>query len=169
MGLPAEGEVVIWRDALAWLFGAAAIGCAGTAPTGPVSPSPQPRAALEQQQQAPTSGPGTGAVLSPCILHAGEINTDTTRWRGPVGQLGPTARKTACAYNAECVQRQGATSHGDGTVTLQCNGRACVCRIEAFGARPVKREFAFEAECATGEQAQRLLKERCIAAAARPD
>ena len=137
---------MIDRSALAWLLGIAAIGC-GSAQ----SPLQRPAAALPQ-----------------CVLHAGQINVETTRQGGPDGrQIGPTARKSSCAYNAECIKQKRVSSPGDGHVSLQCEGQACVCRIEFLAPRQTTHELSFEATCETAEQAEQLLVDRCIPARSR--
>jgi hypothetical protein len=69
---------------------------------------------------------------------------------------------------AACIAQHGVDTPGDGLVAVECDNGGCVCQIEVFGdtsEASTTRELAFEAPCDDAEQAERLLKERCIPAA----
>lgn len=110
------------------------------------------------------STPGTDpAVLPKCVMHAGVTEVETTERGGPGGKkIGSTEHKSSCYYNAECVREHGVLTAGDGIVRIHCEGRACVCRIEFMPPRESVHEFSFEAACETNEQAEQLLRDRCI-------
>lgn len=98
-------------------------------------------------------------------MHAGVTEVETTERGGPGGKkIEPTERKSSCYYNAECVRQHGTVTEGDGIVRIHCEDRACVCRIEFMPPRESVHEFSFEATCETNEQAEQLLKDRCIPA-----
>ena len=112
-----------------------------------------------------TAGDATASILPPCVMHAGEIKNTRKQRRGPGGvPVGPQEHNSSCAYNAECASQRGVSEPGGGTVTILCENTACTCRLETFAPEHAVREFSFEATCETSEQAQTLLKERCIAA-----
>ena len=115
--------------------------------------------------ESETSAPrkDDGVVSSPCTLHAGEVETKTRRWRSADGELSPPESDAECAYNAECTKERGVSTPGDGSIALRCRSGTCVCVIEVFEPAASKREFSFEAECTSGDQARELLSTRCMA------
>ena len=123
------------------------------------------RSVAVSPRASPTLAPvasRSGRHLSPCVLHAGEVHTEEHRERGPGGVPGPATRRTACYVNAECDRQKGVTTPGDALLEVECDGSRCVCRVELLGGNSVKREQSFEAECETGDQADQLIKQRCI-------
>jgi hypothetical protein len=72
--------------------------------------------------------------------------------------------KSSCYYNAECIRQHGVATPGDGTVTIHCEDHACLCRVEFLPPAASVHEFSFDATCETNEQAEQLLKDRCIPA-----
>jgi hypothetical protein len=103
-----------------------------------------------------------------CVPSTGGSHKSTRRSFDPRNGLGPLITvSTGCSLSASCIEQQGVFRPGQGSVSLECEDRHCVCHIEAHRRTgpPAVRRFAFESECADGEQAERLLEEHCISAA----
>lgn len=151
---------------------ASACGSATTSPPAQVGPRAsvtEPAAAWSEESAAP-SRTAEPAALPSCVMHAGLIEVETTKRRGPGGKnIEPIERKSSCFYNAECIRQHGVSNRGDGIVRIHCEDSACVCRIEFLEPSESVHEFSFEALCESGEQAQRLLRERCISARRLPE
>lgn len=64
--------------------------------------------------------------------------------------------------DAECIAHHGVATEGDAFVEVQCAGQRCVCRVELLGKHPKTVEQTFEAKCESAEQAEQLLKARCV-------
>jgi hypothetical protein len=127
--------------------------------SGPTSPAYE----RGKSRRSGTVEAGQAPIATPsCVLHAGDIHTETLRERGPGGQPCPSTRKTSCYMNAECITERGVVTPSDALVEVECNGHQCVCRWELLGDPGRTREFAFEAECESTTQADHLLRDRCI-------
>ena len=127
----------------------------------PTTPPPPPIAPAGETQVT--------AIGTECVSSAGESQTTTRRSFGPNRAPGSSTTLSAgCSMSATCIAQQGVQTPGDGLVEVRCDEHGCACRIEVFDARPATRTFSFVAECNDTEQAERLLKERCIPAARHP-
>ena len=129
--------------------------CASVEPISSTAPTP---ASLGSDAR------GRPRVHTPCVVHAGEGRIETHSSGGPDGQHAAETRSTACYLNAECVAHHGVATEGDALAEIECVEKHCVCRIEFLEPRPSEVEFHFEAEseCSPGEQAEKLLMERCV-------
>jgi hypothetical protein len=109
-------------------------------------------------------GPRSG-ISSPCVLHAGDVHTHRREALNSQGEVVSTSSKAECSFNAECVRRQGISSPGDGNVSLECVGKRCICSLKPLSrsARPTIFSFESDTPCSTGDMAERLILERCMA------
>ena len=107
-------------------------------------------------------------ILPECHISAGESHTTVRQEFGPDKVLRPAKRSSICSMSAACIAQHGVDTPGDGLVAVECDNGHCVCQIEVFddtSEASTTRELAFEAPCNDAEQAERLLKERCVPAA----
>jgi hypothetical protein len=123
----------------AWALG---LGCLlGAAACGPHAPAAPP----------PVS-PGAAAaiVFARCVPHAGS----THRHQG-----APPS-----PFNAECVERQGVVTAGDGDVDIACADGGCTCTLtpHAPGATTTSFTFADASACDGEGGARQLLVTRCM-------
>jgi hypothetical protein len=103
-------------------------------------------------------------ITAPCVLHAGGSRRHHREVLKPKGKVGTVVESARCSFNAECIWIQGKASPGDGNVELDCVERRCTCRRRLLSGSAVGSTFAFESDlpCATADQAERLLIERCM-------
>ena len=103
-------------------------------------------------------------ITAPCVLHAGDSHKHRREVLGPKGKSGVVTSKADCSFNAECVWEQGKASQGDGNVSVECVERRCTCTRTLLSRSAPGTVFTFELEtpCATTDEAQRLLQERCM-------
>jgi hypothetical protein len=69
----------------------------------------------------------------------------------------------AVGFNAECVERQGVFSAGDGDVDIACADGSCTCTLtpHAPGATATSFKFAVASACDGEGGARQLLVTRC--------
>lgn len=122
-----------------------------------------------QHTSSPTEERRPARVLHECDVSAGESHTTVRQEYGPNKEvLGPPRHSSSCSMGASCIAEHGVDTPGDGLVAVECENGKCVCEIEVFGdtsGQSTTRKLAFDARCDDAEQAERLLKERCIPAA----
>jgi hypothetical protein len=191
-GAPPDGTMkpsVVSR--LGFLVALQALGCTAQKPSAhqfePARATQEPAVArVDTEPAAPSSsvdgargenGP-SGAdrpIFSGCVVHAGESRVTTHRTKRPGGVLSPPDSSSSCAMNAECIQRHGEATPGDGLVAIECKGKACICTLEPLtpAAKAKKFRVELDAPCATTERARVLLIEQCMRgmklAAVRPE
>ena len=102
-------------------------------------------------------------ITSPCVLRPGEEHLPPGVTAGSRDQ-SKAGNDIRCSADAECVQKAGTASTGDGVVALACVGRKCRCMLRRL-APPMKRaqrDFELDGMC-SGSDVQRLLVDRCMA------
>jgi hypothetical protein len=90
-------------------------------------------------------------VFSRCVPHAGT----TRRAQG---------EPASCSFNAECLERQGTVTPGDGDVELACAAGHCTCTLtpHAPGASATRFDFTEPSACDGDSGARQLLVARCM-------
>ncbi|HSS38891.1 MAG TPA: hypothetical protein VLT58_08990 [Polyangia bacterium] len=101
--------------------------------------------------------------VSRCVIHAGESHRSSHRVKHAGGEPGEADAGATCWLNAECVQRQGTATAGDGDVSIACGGDSCTCTLQphAPGAGATAFTFAVPAPCGSAGGLASLLTERC--------
>jgi hypothetical protein len=140
---------------------------------GPGDAAAEVRATRAAPADASVAAPGSpanddaavdgGSPLRGCVAHTAQSQATAVTRRsrdGGVTKDGPTG---SCGADAECIQRHGATTPGDGFARLSCEGRSCLCSVEALSP-PGQSTFHFEldAPCTTTAQAKVILFDRCL-------
>ncbi|MES1205362.1 MAG: hypothetical protein ABUS79_05445 [Pseudomonadota bacterium] len=97
------------------------------------------------------------------MIHAGESHRSSHRVKRPGGDPGDSDGGATCWLNAECVQRQGSVTAGDGDLSIACAGPNCTCTLQrhAAGAAATTFTFAAPAPCDSAGGLTSLLTERC--------
>jgi hypothetical protein len=119
---------------------------------------------------APGSAPSDDAAvdgalrLRGCVAHTAQSQEFAATRGGPDGAVIHDRPTGSCAADAECIQRHGATTPGDGFAYLSCQGQSCVCSVEALSPDEQKTTFHVEldAPCTTSERAKAILFDRCL-------
>jgi hypothetical protein len=98
-----------------------------------------------------------------CIPSAGNSQKDTTRWKLPKGAPKTTSQSSSCSLVAECIEARGRSMPGDGDLSIDCKGKACVCRFEAHepNVRPTTLRFKNDDPCG-GDHIEALLLDTCM-------
>jgi hypothetical protein len=135
--------------------GLAAIALCALGACGPHAPTAPPPAA-----------PGAAASIqfARCVPHAGETHRESQRVKPASGGAEQEVASTACSFNAECVDRQGVVTPGDGDVEIACADGACTCTLapHAPGAAASTFTFAVTSPCDQEGGARQLLLTRCM-------
>ncbi|HXJ20549.1 MAG TPA: hypothetical protein VMT03_09975 [Polyangia bacterium] len=101
----------------------------------------------------PPASPGVAPaiVFARCVPHAGS----TRRQQGA---------PASCWFNAECVERQGVFTAGDGDVAIACADGSCTCTLAPHAPGAAATSFTFtDASACEGEGgARQLLVTRCM-------
>jgi hypothetical protein len=101
-------------------------------------------------------------VFNNCLLGSSTIHTLRRQSFGPGQSPGPVTADGSCSIEASCVERQGQTVPGDGSVGLKCEAGACVCELEPHTPPKDVVTFGFAATCWTQERAEQLVREHCL-------
>jgi hypothetical protein len=85
--------------------------------------------------------------------------------KSAAGDAPPAETATSCTFNAECVERQGTLTPGDGDVAIACASGGCTCTLtpHAQGAAATAFSFADASACDRKGGARQLLLTRCMA------
>jgi hypothetical protein len=150
---------------LALLLFSLGCGHANLQPRSAAGPPSDKAVELVVPEQVGATAEPEAPVFSNCVLHAGDAEKHTTRVKRADGSMEGPVVTGKCWYDAECVQDHARETPGDGDVDLHCDGRACVCEYKPLTpAGPVVRKpFELPEDCTSEAQAERLLRERCMA------
>lgn len=110
---------------------------------------------LGHEQRSPLAG---------CVVHAADVQSRVQRTWFAGRRPGPIEESSSCSVNAECIQRHGKTTPGDGFVSLSCRGMLCNCTLEQLVPRasPSSFQIKLDSPCRTRERAEALLMRQCM-------
>jgi hypothetical protein len=148
----------------------ALVSCRARDPGDAAAEARATRAAPADASVAAPGSPPNGAAavdgglsLRDCVAHTAQSEAIAVTRRASDGGVTKDRPTGSCGADAECIHQHGATTPGDGFARLSCEGRTCVCSLEALSP-PQQSTFHVEldAPCTTGAQAKDILFDRCL-------
>jgi hypothetical protein len=101
-------------------------------------------------------------VFNNCLLGNSQIEKHRHQSFAPGHVPGPVTEDGSCNISASCIEEQGRSVPGDGSVHLKCEKGQCVCELEPYTPPRDVVTFRFTATCWTQQRAEELLRAHCL-------